>query len=225
MRFYLSSRMRVGLALLCSSLVSIVLYLISSSENGNFANTYLVINLALAWIPILLVVWLQRLLRVRLWSSWLPLIITLLWLSFLPNSFYMLTDYIHLHEVERVNMLFDLVMFSSFILNGLILGYLSLFLVHQEFLKRLSRRASALLVGGVLLLASFAIFIGRDLRWNTWDVVLNPASVIFDVSDRLINPSAHPQMISTTVSFFALLTSLYVVIWCMLRAARTVSKN
>ena len=221
MRFYMSSRARLGVALVCSSLISLTLYLVAGFENGQFIYTYLLWNLGLAWIPLILVLWLQRLLRERLWSSWLPLIISVVWLSFLPNSFYMITDYIHLHEVTRLNLLFDLVMFTSFIVNGIMLGYLSLFLVHQEFLKRLSRRASALLIGGVLLLSSFAIFIGRDLRWSTWDVVLNPASVIFDVSDRLVNPSEHPQVFSTTLSFFVLLTSIYVVIWHMMRAART----
>lgn len=220
MGLYMSSRVRLGLALACSSAVSIMLYLISSLENGTIVYTYLVWNLGLAWIPLVLVLWLQRVLRGRLWSSWLPVVITVIWLSFLPNSFYMITDYIHLHELSRVNMLFDLVMFTSFIVNGVMLGYLSLFLVHQEFVKRLSRRTSAVFVAGVLLLASFAIFIGRDLRWNTWDVILNPASVIFDVSDRLINPSAHPQMLSTTLSFFVLLSSIYLVIWQMMRAAR-----
>ncbi len=217
----MSSRVRLGAALVCSSLVGVILFLVASLENNSFDYGYLLWNLGLAWIPLALVLWLQKVLRTSLWSSWLPLIITLLWLSFLPNSFYMLTDYIHLLESERVNPLFDLVMFTSLILNALILGYLSLYLVHQEFVKRLSRRTSALLVGGVLLLSSFAIFIGRDLRWNTWDVVLNPASVIFDVSDRLINPGAHPQVFSTTFSFFVLLTSIYVVIWQMMRAART----
>lgn len=221
MRFYLSSRFRLGIALACSSLVSVILYAITSVENGEAAYSYLLWNLALAWLPLLLVMWLVRVLRSRLWSSWLPLLLTVIWISFLPNSFYMITDFIHVNEISRVNLLFDVVMFTSFILNGVVLGYLSLCLVHQELIKRLSRRTSAALVGGVLLLASFAIYIGRDLRWNTWDVLFNPASVIFDVSDRLLNPGAHPQVFSTTLSFFILLTSVYVIIWQLLRAART----
>jgi len=213
--------MRLGLALAGSSAVSIALFLLSGAQNNTFTEVYLIWNLGLAWVPLLFILWLQRLLRTRLWSGWQPLAITIVWLSFLPNSFYMITDLIHLHEIERTDMLFDLVMFTSFVMNGVMLGYLSLFLVHLELIKRLSRRVSALIISGVLLLASFAIFIGRDLRWNTWDVVLNPASVIFDVSDRLINPGAHPQVFSTTASFFVLLASTYVVVWYMLRAART----
>jgi uncharacterized membrane protein len=222
MRFYLSSRLRLGIALACSSLVSLSLYAIAASENGDMAYTYLLWNLGLAWIPLVLILWLERVLRTRLWSSWLPLFLTIIWLSFLPNSFYMITDFIHLNEAARANILFDVVMFTSFILNGIILGYLSVYIVHQELLKRLSKRMSAGLVAGVLLLSSFAIYIGRDLRWNTWDVLLNPASVIFDVSDRILNPAAHPQVISTTLSFFVLLTSVYAVVWHVMRASKAV---
>lgn len=217
----MSARVRLGLALVGASVVSLILFLIGGLENNHFTYSYLIWNLVLAWLPLLLVLWLVRVLHSRVWSSWLPLLITLAWLGFLPNSFYMITDFIHLYEVPRVNVLFDIVTFTSFILNGLILGYLSLYLVHAEFLKRLNRRTSAILIGGVLLLTSFAIYIGRDLRWNTWDVVFNPASVIFDVSDRIINPSQHPQVFSTTISFFVLLATVYVVIWQMMRAART----
>lgn len=217
----MSSRIRLGLALAGASMASILFYLLASLENDNFEYSYLVWNLALAWLPLVLVLWLVRVLHSRVWSSWLPLVITLAWLGFLPNSFYMITDYIHLYEVVRVNVLFDVVMFTSFILNGLILGYLSVCLVHQEFLKRLSRRTSAVLIGGILLMTSFAIYIGRDLRWNTWDIMFNPASVIFDVSDRLINPGAHPQVVSTTISFFVLLSTIYIVVWQLMRAART----
>lgn len=220
MGLYMSSKVRLGIALVFSSAVSLVLFLLAGLDNDHFDFSYLVWNLWLAWLPLILVLWLQRMLRTRVWSSWMPLVITLLWLGFLPNSFYMITDYIHLHEVVRVNMLLDVVMFTSFILNGLVLGYLSLYIVHAEFLKRLSRRTSSLLVAGVLLLTSFAIYIGRDLRWNTWDIIFNPASVIFDVSDRIINPAAHPQVFSTTFSFFVLLSTIYVVVWQMMRAAR-----
>jgi uncharacterized membrane protein len=200
--------------------VSLGLYWFGVLQNDEVVFTYLLWNLGLAWIPLVLVLLLERTLRTKLWSSWLPLLLTVLWLSFLPNSFYMITDFIHLNEFARADLLFDVVMFSSFILNGLLLGYLSVYVVHQELVNRLGRRTSALLVSGVLALASFAIYIGRDLRWNTWDVLFNPASVIFDVSDRILNPAAHPQLFSTTLSFFVLLTSIYAIIWQLTRTTK-----
>jgi uncharacterized membrane protein len=176
--------------------------------------------LGLAWIPLAVTLWLERILRTNLWSSWLAMVVTLLWLGFLPNSFYVVSDFIHIREVPRVDVVFDVEMIASFALNGLILGYLSLFLVHVELRKRLAARTSGMLIAGVLLLSSFAIYIGRDLRWNTWDVLFNPASLLFDVSDRLINAGHDPQILSTTFGFLVLLGSMYVVIWHGARALR-----
>ncbi|HJQ09176.1 MAG TPA: DUF1361 domain-containing protein [Candidatus Saccharimonadales bacterium] len=211
-RRYISTRLRVGLALGFSSLVSAGLFFVGAWANNSLEFIYLIWNLFLAWIPVLLVLWLERTLRRKLWSSWEAMTATILWVGFLPNSFYIISDYIHLQEVPRVDLLFDVVMFTAFVLNGLILGYVSLFVVHTELLRRLSTKVSALLVAFTLLVASFAIYIGRDLRWNTWDVLLNPASLLFDVSDRLLNPAAHPQIFTTTVSFFVLLGSIYVAL-------------
>lgn len=220
MKWYVSTRARLGLALLASSLVSVGFWVAGVISNGNTEHWYLSWNLFLAWLPLLLALWLESILRVKLWSSWPALFVTLLWLGFLPNSFYVISDFVHLTEVPRADIVFDVVMFGSFALNGLILGYLSLFVIHNELRKRLSVRTSGTVVALILLLSSFAIYIGRDLRWNTWDILVSPASLLFDVSDRLINAGAHPQMFSTTASFFVMLGSLYVVILYVVRALR-----
>lgn len=220
----MSSRLRLGLALLASSFISVGLYAAGWIANGEAAYIFFLWNLGLAWIPLVLALWLERTLRTRLWSSWLALVITALWLVFLPNSFYMITDFMHLGTVPRVDPLLDVVMFTSFIINSLIVGYLSVFIVHQELLKRLSKRRSFVLISGVFLLISFAMYIGRDLRWNTWDALFNAFSLMFDISDRLLNPGTHPQLFSATLSLFAVLTSIYVVIWMLVRASRTVKQ-
>lgn len=208
------------MALGASSLVSVGFWLAGAISNDSAEFGYLVWNLTLAWVPLILVLWLERILRIKLWSSWLAMAVTLLWLGFLPNSFYVISDFVHLTEVPRADIVFDVVMFGSFAINGLILGYLSLFVIHGELRKRLSARTSGIMVGLVLLLSSFAIYIGRDLRWNTWDVIISPASLLFDVSDRLLNSGAHPQVFSTTLSFFILLSSIYLVILYVVRALR-----
>jgi uncharacterized membrane protein len=220
MKWYSSTRARLGLALVVSSLVSTGFWIIGAVSNHSLELAYLVWNLFLAWIPLGLALWLERILNTKLWSSWLALFVTLIWLGFLPNSFYVLSDFVHLTEVPRVDIVFDVVMFGSFALNGLVLGYLSLFLVHSQLRKRLSPRVSYSLVAVVLLISSFAIYIGRDLRWNTWDVVLSPASLLFDVSDRLISAGARPEVVSTTLSFFVLLSTTYVVVLYAVRALR-----
>ncbi|HET7639335.1 MAG TPA: DUF1361 domain-containing protein, partial [Ktedonobacteraceae bacterium] len=196
------------------------LYAVGVMANHDAAFNYLISNLFLAWIPLFLALWLRKLLQMQLWSSWLALAVTIAWMAFLPNSFYMISDFVHVQEVQRVDLLYDIVMFSSFILNGLIVGYMSLYIVHVELVQRLRRRTAASIVAGVLLLCSFAIYIGRDLRWNTWDILVQPAALLIDVSDRFLNPHEHPQALTTTVSFFVLLSSLYAVIWTVGRTVR-----
>ena len=220
MGMHLSARARLGLALGVSSLASAGLFAAGAITNHSTEFFYLNWNLFLAWVPLLLTLWLTRVLRTNLWSSWPALTITLLWVGFLPNSFYMISDFIHIQEVQRVDLLYDVVMFSSFIFNGVVLGYLSLYVVHQELMKRLGKWLAADLIGLVLLLCSFAIYIGRELRWNTWDVLLNPAGILVDVSNRVLNPSTYGQVVKTSVSFFVFISSFYVVTWYVANAAR-----
>jgi len=209
----LSSRERVVASLVGLTGVCVVLYAAGAVANRSLEFAYMIWNLFLAWIPLLLSLALVRLLRRRLWSSWEALGLTLLWLLFLPNSFYMISDFIHIQDVLRHNLLYDVVMFTAFILTAVFVGFSSLYIVHAELRKRLSLRSSSIVTAIVLFMCSFAIYLGRELRWNSWDVFTNPAGILFDVSDHLIHPLQSGDMFTTTVSFFVLLGSLYVVGW------------
>jgi uncharacterized membrane protein len=219
-RRYLSTRVRLGLALGFSSLVSTGLYMVGPWDRYEPDFIYMIWNLFLAWLGFAAALVLERALHRSVWSSWYVLLLTALWLIFLPNTFYMLTDFIHIHELTMADLVQGVIMLSSFILNGVILGLLSVHIVHRELIKRVKARTAWTLVGFTLLICSFAIYVGRELRWNTWDIILNPTSVLFDVSERLLNPAAHLGMLSITLGFFALLLSLYTVAWHMARASR-----
>jgi uncharacterized membrane protein len=208
-----SARERVVASLGGLTAVSVGLFVFGAVTNHSLQFQYLIQNLFLAWLPLGIMAVLFRSLRTRLWSSWLPFCLTLLWLVFLPNSFYMISDFVHIQDVVRHNLLYDVVMFTAFIFTAALVGFCSLYLVHVELRKRISMRVSSVLIGVILFLCSFAIYLGRDLRWNSWDVALNPAGILFDVSDHLIHPMQHLDMFSMTISFFVLLASLYVVGW------------
>lgn len=219
-RFFLSARVRLYLALGVSSIASGGLFLLGAWKNHSYTFGYLAWNLTLAWVALAVTLWLESVLHRRSWSSWYAMFVTAVWLVFLPNTFYMISDFIHLQILGRADVLYDVVMFASFILNGVVLGFLSLFVVHQELLKRLRSRPAGSLIALVILICSFAIYIGRELRWNTWDIITNPASLLIDVSDRVLNPREHPQALTTTASFFVLLMSLYAVFWYSTRLSR-----
>lgn len=208
-----SPRGQYIIALGISSLVSLGLFGYGAWKHHSLAASYLSWNLLLAWLPLIFAVRLMSVLKHKSWSSWEALGTSLLWVAFLPNSFYLISDFIHLQEVQRVDVLYDAVMFTSFVFTGLMLGYSSLYLVHLQLRRRLSGWQAGAWVGAILLLCSVAIYMGRDLRWNTWDILLNPAGLLFEVSDRLEHPAAYPHMLLVIAAFFILLACLYNVLW------------
>lgn len=200
-------------ALLVSNAVSVVLFGLRVVGTQNLDYWFILWNLILAWVPVLFVWLLMRTLKTRAWSEPLPVLLTFLWLGFLPNSFYIITDLIHLRSTGDIGILFDVVFLMSCIWNGIVAGCISMIWVHREIIKRRRESFAALSMTVVIALSSFAIYLGRSLRWNTWDVLFNPAGLLFDVSERVINPLEHPQSLTTTVTFFMLIGSIYYVIW------------
>lgn len=182
---------------------------------------YMIWNLFLAWIPFLFALLLVRFIRRHSWSGVFGTLLTIAWLVFLPNSFYMVSDFIHLSEVaDPSQLLFSAVMFMSFIATGVLLGMGSLYLVHQELRRRLPQRMVAGMIVAILLICSMAIYIGRDLRWNSWDLLIDPAGMVFDVSMRLQHPTEYGAIARIVGPFFVLLTTLYGVAWQALYSIR-----
>ncbi len=212
-----SPRTQFIFALGFSTLTGIGLFAYGAWRNHSLAYDYLLWNLLLACLPLVFAVRLATLLGRKAWSSWEGLALSVLWLVFLPNSFYMISDFIHLQEVRRVDIIYDALMFTSFIYTGVALGFSSLYLIHVQLRRRLTARAATGWIAGVLVICSVAIYVGRDLRWNSWDVLTNPGGLLFDIADRLQHPSAYPKMLLTIGAFFVLLAGMYNLMW---RAAR-----
>jgi uncharacterized membrane protein len=201
------------------SILSIVLFMTGVLRGNGWGDWYLIWNLFLAWIPLGLSYALVSHTRRTPWSSWTGIGLTLAWLLFLPNSFYMVSDYIHLEDMARVSVLYDALTFTCFIINALILGFASLYMVQTLLRSRISRLQNELFAATMLLLSSFAIYLGRDLRWNSWDVLVNPAGILFDISERVIDPMDHPEVFTTTLMFFIFLAGLY---WAMIYLVQSI---
>lgn len=170
-------------------------------------------NLFLAWVSLLAAWLLLGSLKRYRWLSWQNVGLSIIWLVFLPNSWYVLTDYIHVYPTGEVSEIFDIGLISLLVLSGFTLGFTSLFLIHKEFIRRLGERTSHILIGVILFLSSFAIYLGRQLRWNTWDVITDPGGIVLNVSDRILNPMQYPGALNTTLLFFFILCVIYNAIW------------
>lgn len=215
----------VFITLLLSSSVSVGLLLIRIFVTGTGRLSFLIWNLFLAWLPLLFAFWLKiRTTNLKI-PTWRELLLGGLWLIFLPNSFYLISDLIHLQSSGEVSLLYDTALIASFVINGLLLGFLGLYIVHQIAKKYIGSSAAYFFAQFVLLLSGFAIYLGRYLRWNTWDVVANPAGLVFDVSDRIINPGTHVHTFVVTGVFYVLLGSTYAVLYRLAEIARTGAKH
>jgi uncharacterized membrane protein len=198
------------------SLICVGLFLLRVIATGSFRYFFIPGNLALAWLSLFFAWLLVNRLRARRWLSWQNIGLSILWLIFLPNSWYVLTDFIHVQPTGEISQLYDIVLVCSLVVCGFIAGFTSLYIVHLQLRKRLGERVSAEMIAAIILAASFAIYLGRALRWNSWDVIANPSGLILNVSDRLFDPLGYPRSLNITGLFFVMLGSIYWSIWLFL---------
>jgi uncharacterized membrane protein len=76
-----------------------------------------------------------------------------------------------------------------------------------------------------LLLSGFAIYLGRYLRWNSWDILTNPFGLLFDVANNFVNAGEHIFSFSVTLLFFTFLSVIYFVLWRAIQTITDLSKS
>lgn len=174
------------------------------SGSGHFL--FLNWNLFLAGIPLLL----SRLLMHNENITKAKLLFLLpMWLLFFPNAPYILTDLFHLGRVSSMPKWFDLMMILLFAWAGLFAGFKSLQDIQRMLAKFMSARKSMVVVVVLLFIAAFGVYIGRFERWNSWDLIVHPFSVISDVLEKFTDPVSHLRTWGVTL----LLGTLLNVIW------------
>ncbi len=178
---------------------------------------FLVWNLFLAWIPYLCslwaVYWHQR--HPRHW--WMLVMPGALWLIFLPNAPYIVTDLLHLRERLPVPFWYDIGLFASFAWSGLFLGVVSLSAMQSVVKNLFGRMAGWLLVFAAVILSGLGIYMGRFLDWNSWDLVLHPRTVLSDIGGRLLHPLSNAQTYGVSLMFAAFLLVCYFMFSSMQR--------
>ncbi len=116
-----------------------------------------------------------------------------LWLLFFPNSMYIVTDLFHLRVRPHIPQWYDLLILFTAALNGLIMGFLSLRDVEQYMLPRVSKKYLPMILLFIFCLCGYGIYLGRYLRWNSWDIVTDPVSLLWDVKDDVFHPFRNIQ--------------------------------
>lgn len=185
---------------------------------------FMIWNLFLAYVPYVLSSWVSRRLDRTLTLS-LPIkrrplfyaAVCLVWLLFIPNAFYMLTDLYHLSDSRspRIPEWYDLALIFSFAWNGLLLGVLSL-----RQMERLvgSRRLGALIVYPVIGLSALGVYTGRYLRYNSWDIVSDPFFLMRDIAGMIIHPLRNQAAWDMILCYTILLSFIYTMLKKISRA-------
>lgn len=180
-------------------------------------------NLLLAWIPFVLALVVYERSRAGVPMPRL-LGLALLWLLFLPNAPYIITDLKHVGIGGGVPVLYDVLLLSAAAWTGLLLGLTSLFLVHAVARRVIGAANAWAFVVAVLGLSSFGIYLGRVQRWNSWDVFVRPGSLLGEIASGLLHPLSHPRPIALTVLLTSFLLASYLVFYSLARMSSAVNE-
>ncbi len=194
--------------LLASSAFSCALLLCRIIATGSINHLFLIWNLFLAFIPYWITWWLTN--NVPVIENRLKLILALAaWLVFIPNSFYIITDLFHLYRYPSAPKWFDLLLIFSFAWNGIIAGIISLRKVELIIRAIRGKSFSVLVVFTVMFVSAFGIYIGRFLRFNSWDIITNPFSLLEEIIDITLHPFSNGYAWGMTLCYSIFMTLVY----------------
>ena len=227
---------RVFLAamLLLSSVAALSLLAFRGYYSGRGGYSFMAWNLFLAWMPVAFAATAVSVRPGRPRDRAAVLGFGFLWLLFFPNAPYLCTEFIHLTPFgvsdlplsaslrrwspERpVPHWYDVMLVLSFAWNGLVLGFLSLYLVHRAVRERFGAGLGGATAAAASLLSGFGVSIGRFQRWNSWDLFSRPGALLSDVLGRVLNPLAHPRTTASTVLLASFLLLGYFTLLALMR--------
>ncbi|MDN5200445.1 DUF1361 domain-containing protein [Fulvivirgaceae bacterium BMA10] len=197
------------LSLLLASSFCCILVTMRLIKTGNVSYIFLLWNLFLAWVP----VFFAYLLKVQVTKGsqrinlWRYFILLGLWLIFFPNAPYIITDFVHLNDQPYVKEWFDLLLTFSFAFTGLATGIISMHWAHTAVKKKFNGQIGWLFIGVCSVLSGYGIYLGRVLRWNSWDLVTNPLNIWKDIFIQASTPLAQYM----TLGFGGLIFCVYLV--------------
>ena len=162
---------------------------------------FLAWNLFLAGLPLLIsskLFRIQHLRRLYLFSG------LLIWILFLPNAPYIITDLVHLHHRPPVPYWYDMLLILLSAFNGLALGFVSINQIEKLIFRRNAEIFLLPFRIGVMIAMGYGVYMGRYLRFNSWDAFLNPVEVFKGVTS-----SVHVATIGFVLTFSFVTFLLY----------------
>ena len=171
------------------SLAGIILNIGRLGLADNLSYLWLNWNLFLALVPILFA-WLF----IQTNNTYIRLLSFVLWLGFLPNAPYIITDFIHMADVGPKSIIwYDGMMIFLYTVAGMMSWVGSAYMIQK---KAKWNQWFVLVIG---LLSGFGVYLGRYIRFNTWDIITDPWSLLQTLADIVIHPQDHQPMALMTL--------------------------
>lgn len=171
---------------------------------------FLIWNLFLAYVPL----WISSIMRQMQVSNYrvnLLLPMGLVWLVFFPNGPYIFTDYIHLTYGNSDYFILDVMTLTYFAIVAFAASVVSLMDIAEMMRRRGGKLPITGIVGLICLLTSFGIYLGRDLRFNSWDVIMKPGAIAKETFIRLSNPESDMITLTAAAIIGVMLFMTYVI--------------
>jgi uncharacterized membrane protein len=198
----------VGASVFC---IALIRFRFSITGSGHYS--FLVWNLFLAWIPFVIAYVTYITSISRRWLYFIIPISAVLWLIFFPNAPYILTDFQHLSNSNvDIPVWYDVILLIWFSFTGLFLGMVSLFLMQEIVRREFGRWFGWGFVVLVAALTSIGVYMGRFLRWNSWDILNDPGGLAQFTLYYLINPTPR------SLIFFSLFAPFFLFVYLLLYA-------
>ncbi len=188
------------------TLCGLVLLIIRVVQTQTLSYVFLIWNVALAYLPYKLSKW-----CIRDTQPALKRLYSLGAIIFLPNAPYLITDLFHLQKREGIPLWFDLILLCLFSAQGIIYFIASTNYLVYYFKRQWSKLSTYVIILVLALLSAYGIYLGRYLRFNSWDVLTRPLYLIHQISNSLFHPTYYKETWSVTFAFAGFLILIYIL--------------
>jgi uncharacterized membrane protein len=225
-RFALGPQALLLASMVLSSAMCIFLFGVRWVKTGQTTYYTLNVNLVLAWIPVVFA-WIAHNVyrKGSCLGAGVALMCAAVWLLFFPNAPYLITDIVHLRARPEMPYWFDQILYMAFAFTGCYLGMVSLILM-----QALVRRSLGWILGwvfalGALVMAGFGIYLGRYLRFNSWDLLVNPKPLTKELLSWVRHPKSNSDAFIFALTFSVFFAAIYFVVVAILNLRRSEGKE
>jgi len=170
---------------------------------------YMLWNIFLAFIPFIISSFLS--LRISKDNFFKPLFIVgfIFWFIFLPNAPYVITDFIHLGRIHSVPVMYDSFLLFASAWVSLLAGLTSLVQMKKMLSLRFSQKITDIIILITILFTSFGVYLGRYLRFNSWDLFISHDSIITSIWKIFTQSNNYANVYGYTALFFIFIYTAY----------------